>query len=40
MTKIEEFVKEQADKYGRDRTSLMPICRRWCMLSDIWQRRP
>lgn len=25
MTKIEEFVKEQADKYGRNRTSLMPI---------------
>ena len=25
MTKIEEFVKEQADKNGRQRTSLMPI---------------
>lgn len=25
MTKIEEFVKEQADKHGRHRASLMPI---------------
>jgi NADH-quinone oxidoreductase subunit E len=25
MTKIEEFVKEQADKYGRRRESLMPV---------------
>ncbi len=25
MTKIEEFVKEQADRHGRQRTSLMPI---------------
>ncbi len=25
MTKIEELVKEQAKKYGRQRTSLMPI---------------
>ena len=25
MTKIEEFVKDQADRHGRQRTSLMPI---------------
>ena len=25
MTKIEEFVKKQADRHGRGRTSLMPI---------------
>lgn len=25
MTRIEEFVKEQADKHGRERSSLMPI---------------
>ena len=25
MTRIEEFVKEQAEKHGRDRNSLMPI---------------
>ena len=25
MTRIEEFVKEQAEKHGRERSSLMPI---------------